>query len=407
MLILIGCIGLSIDVGRSVLVKARLSDALDAAGLAVGARVSTTDFSGDAKNFVTQNFASKYAGATVTNVTATANSTKSVITLSATATMPAAFMKLFGTNTVTVKATSEITRSSSGLELVMALDNTGSMSSSMTSLKTAANALLDVVFGPETVGTNLYVGLVPFSQAVNINGAPAKNWTTSSSYTNITCVEELYLKANTSAADTLDVNDQAPSTTATKFPKLSSSSACPQKMLAMTRTKSTITSAIGAMSANGSTHVNLGAIWAWRMLSPKWRTYWSGDMATYSLPLDYGTVHMSKAVVLMTDGANTFGTGDYTAYRELDDKRLGTKNQTAAEGVLDTRLTSICGKMKSAGIVVYTVGFNLGTSPDEVAIKNILAGCATSGQVIEANAATIKAKFQDIGGALSNLRVSK
>lgn len=400
MLVLVGSIGLAIDGGRAVLVRARLADALDAAGLAVGARLSTTDYSADALKFVQANFSAGYAGATVSNVTATPDSTKSVISLTATATMPTIFMQLFGHESVTVNATSEITRQSTGLEVALVLDNTLSMSGSINSLKSASNALLDVLFGSQTVGKNLYVGLVPFSQAVNVNGAQAVNWTTSSSnWSNTTCVEERYTSS-------LDQKDDAPTTTATKFVKLSSSGtgyACPQKMLPMTNVKADVVAAIKTMTATGYTHVNVGAVWGWRMLSPKWRGYWSGGMKTYSLPLDYGTPHMSKAVVLMTDGENTFYSNVYTAYQYLSSNKLGTTNQSKAETELGTRLKAVCASMKAAGITIFTVAFN---SPGAT-IKAILDGCATSGTAIEANDSTIKAKFQEIGGALSNLRVSK
>lgn len=402
MLMLIGCIGLAIDTGRSVLVRARLADALDAAGLAVGARLSTTDYSTDARKFVDANFKAGYADATITSVVATPDSTKSVIKLAATATMPTVFMKLFGTDTVTINATSEITRSSLGLEVALVLDNTGSMSGSIGSLKTASNALIDVLFGSQTVAKNLYVGLVPFSQAVNINGSQAVNWTTSSSWSNANCVQERY-------TNSLDQKDDAPTTTATKFVKLSTSSStsvCPQKMLPMTNVKADVVAAIKTMVATGYTHVNVGAVWGWRMLSPKWRGYWSGGMKTYSLPLNYGTEHMSKAVVLMTDGLNQYGDSGkevYTAYQWLKDGNLGTTNRTKAEAELDKRLKDVCASMKAAGITVFTVAFN----DPGATIKGILDGCATSGSAIEATDATIKAKFQEIGGALSNLRVSK
>lgn len=63
----------------------------------------------------------------------------------------------------------------------------------------------------------------------------------------------------------------------------------------MTSTKSTLTTAIVAMKAVSQTHINPGAVWGWRMLSPKWRGLWGGDISTYSLPLDYNTKGMTKA----------------------------------------------------------------------------------------------------------------
>ena len=53
----------------------------------------------------------------------------------------------------------------------------------------------------------------------------------------------------------------------------------------------------------GGTMANLGLAWGWRVLSPKWRGRWDGDLPE-ELPLDYETPNMEKVVVLLTDGNN-------------------------------------------------------------------------------------------------------
>ncbi len=405
MLVLIGCVGLGVDIGRSVLVKARLGDALDAAGLAVGARLATTDFNADALRFVSANFKANYSGATVTNVTATPNASKSVITLTATATMPTAFMKLFGTDSVTVKASSEVTRKTTGLELVLALDNTGSMSGSMTSLKNAANSLIDILFGSDTTATNLFIGLAPFSHTVNIG-------TSRSSWVNFVNSSKSNWKGCVMArSGGLDQTDDPPSSNAYKFtdyyyPSKGGSLYCPKELTPMTNVKATIKTAVGTMTADGNTHINLGAVWGWRMISPSWRTYW-GTLAWNGtiLPLNYETKNMNKAMVLMTDGDNTMSSTIYTAYGYLSEGNLGTRNAGSAETELDTRLTTVCGKIKAKGILLYTIAFN---NPAK-ATKSLLQSCATTtAYYFDAGDSTsLTAAFQTIAGSLSNLRVSK
>jgi Flp pilus assembly protein TadG len=417
LLLLIGCMGLSIDTGRAVLVKARLVDALDAAGLAVGARLSTTDYSADALRFVTANFKSGYASATVTNVTATPNSTKDIITLSAKATMPTTFMKLFGTRSVTVAASSEIRRSTTGLELVMVLDNTGSMdqSNSMPSLKASANSLLDILFGSQSTATDLFVGLVPFSQTVNIG-------TWRFSWVNFVNNTKANWKGCVMARDNgLDQTDTLPTTTATKFsdyyyPGQGGSKYCPQEVTPMTNVKSTISAAVNKMTADGNTHINLGAVWGWRLLSPTWRGQWgSAAWGGTNLPLNYNTPRMTKAVVIMTDGDNTmtgkgtwpfYTTQVYTAYGYESDGKLGTTTSDAvAEAELDKRLSNVCTNMKKNNIIVYTVAFNNPTK----STKTLLQNCATSTSYYfdAGNQAALATAFQTIGDSLSNLRVSK
>lgn len=445
-LILIGCIGLAIDTGRSMVVKARLTNALDAAGLAVGARVATSDFQADAKKFVAANFKANYAGATVTDVTATPNSDKTVISLTATATMPTAFMKLFGMPGVVVKASTEVTRASAGLELVMVLDNTGSMSDSMTSLKSAANSLVNILYGDNATARNLYVGLVPFSQAVNI-GTSRKAWVTPSSLLDSTnkYYPDLWTGCVEDRANGLDQNDDPPSSSDAKtlfkafyapnetsnnyyYPNtwisrnwlgretvsvnynanprpLGPGSYCPSEITPMTNVKATVQSGISNMKAVGSTMINLGAVWGWRMLSPRWRGGWTGDMASNGLPLDYNSKNMTKAVVLMTDGANSFSNGVYTAYGYLSEAKLGTANEWNAEKALDTRLSTVCTAMKAKDIYVYTVAFNINSA----SIKQLMQNCATSTSYYfdAGNSAALTAAFQTIGASLSQLRVSR
>ncbi|RXF75130.1 TadE/TadG family type IV pilus assembly protein [Hansschlegelia zhihuaiae] len=440
LLVLIGCVGLAVDTGRGVLVKARLSDALDAAGLAVGARLSTTDYNADAKRFVQANFAAGYSGATVTSVTATPNATKSVITLSAEAEMPTAFMRIFGTKLVKVKATSEVTRAATGLELVLALDNTGSMSSSMPALKSSAKSLLNILYGGQAEADDLYVGLVPFSQTVNIGPAvanhlawmdpdPANVALKPSGWSG--CIEARAYSANQRTRE-LDTTDAPPTLTPLdkstlfryyKYPNLDPSSPwsnffyeynkeynkyCPSPMLPMTKKRATVETAIDNMKDGGNTHVNLGAVWGWRMLSPRWRGKWGGDMSLSGLPLDYNTPRMSKALVLMTDGANTMsaGLGGYTAYGVLSEKRLGTDQEAQAVKNLNARLTEVCNSAKSASVIIYTVAFNI---PKNSEIEKLMQACASKAEYYfpAGNETALKDAFKTIGDSLSNLRVSK
>ena len=176
-------------------------------------------------------------------------------------------------------------------------------------------------------------------------------------------------------------------------------------MTFLTNNKSTITQGISNMTAAGSTMINLGAIWGWRMLSPRWRGYWASDATGSKLPLDYGQKNMNKAVVLMTDGDNSFAANNYTAYGQLSEGRLGTTRQATAEGVLDTRLAAACTSMKAAGIRVYTVAF---ANPDAT-VKALLQSCATNASYYfdAANTSALTAAFQAIGSSLSSLRISR
>lgn len=178
--------GAAVDTGRGQLVKAKLSSSLDAAGLAAGSTVNTTTLTTEATKYLNVNF-NGYLGATITSFTITPNANNTVFELVATAQVPTTFMQMLGIDVIDVRATSQVTRQSSGLELVMVLDNTGSMDSTVggvkkiTSLKSAATNLVNILYGGQSTVENLWIGLVPFSQAVNI-GSTRASWTTANSF---------------------------------------------------------------------------------------------------------------------------------------------------------------------------------------------------------------------------------
>jgi len=177
---LVGAIGIGVDTARGFLVRSRLSQALDSAALA-GGRVMFENYRDqDVAMYFTSNFPNGYLGATVgTPVITDDGAKKEFLTVTAEATLPSTFMRIFGQNTITVRASATINRVNRGMELVLVLDNTYSMNSNnkMNVLKTAANDLLDILFGEDDTANQLSVGVVPFVTMVNI-GESRANWTT-------------------------------------------------------------------------------------------------------------------------------------------------------------------------------------------------------------------------------------
>lgn len=450
LVVLIAATGIAIDTGRGQLVHAKLSNSLDAAGLAAGATISTVDVQSVAKKYLKANFPVGYMGATVTNVTATANDDGSIINLSATASVPTTFMRVMGHQTMVVSATSEITRASKGLELVMVLDNTGSMNYSagggttrISALKSSATKLVNILYGNKSTVENLWIGLVPFSQAVNI-GTSHSGWTTTTSYSWgptswAGCVEARFQYGR-------DVTDDPPSIEkfekyysfcapyyyswsnswyGTNYSKTNCNSGyykqyrtplttsgvgpnqyCPEPVTMMTASKSVILNAINALDAVGSTHTNLGMVWGWRMISPRWQGEWGGEMDSNGLPLAYNTPLMSKAVILLSDGDNQHVDYNYSAYEWLSAGRLGTTNTNIAQSKLDNKTTQVCTAMKSNNIIVYTIA--LGDTISSAG-KNLMKNCASQPDYYfeSPNADTLEAAFQTIGDSLANLRVSQ
>ena len=191
MMALVGVVGFSLDTGRAYAVKSRLSTAIDAASLA-GAKVLTASNSGSAtleteiQNMFNANMSANYLGATVSTPklsdgsicvgtynasgSCVADSTNRVLSIKATASVPTFIMQVFTVGTPTVTLTASANKQINNIEIVLVLDNSGSMAntlsgsstSKLANLKLAANNLITQLSGAVngTSGTVKF-GVVP------------------------------------------------------------------------------------------------------------------------------------------------------------------------------------------------------------------------------------------------------
>ncbi len=455
-MMIVAATGTAVDMGRLQIVQSRMQNALDATGLAIGSEVSTVNIATETTKYFYANFPANYEGTTVTSLTATPNGDNSVINLAATGTMNTTFMRVLGISSMNVGATSQVLRKSNGMELALIIDNTGSMSQSaggsvtkIQAARSAATTLLDVLYGStNNTVPNLWVGLVPFSQTVNITtartswvNAGSQSWATGTYGQWYGCVEAR-------GATGRDVTDDPP--TVEKFNKyyypcdtasdpwsgtgpshnncatgsgfavrspLNTSSLgpnlyCPQPMIPMVAEKATVVAGLNAMQAVGGTELTMGVAWGWRLLSPRWRGQWGGEMDPAGLPLDYHTPLMYKVAIIMTDGDNDISYNVYSAYGYPNaGGQLGTtpcSGSNCATGIsrLDSRTTQICSSMKQNGIIIYTIALGSAVSATG---QSILQNCATSSDYYFLSPTTneLQTIFRQIGDSLANLRISQ
>jgi Flp pilus assembly protein TadG len=375
--------GLSIDTARGYLVKQRLAYAIEAAALAAAKADpgSTSDeIEALGNKYFNANFPSGTMGIAAPEVTYTISANKREITVAAKADMPTALMTVVGINDVTVGSEATAQRQSKGLELAIALDNTGSMGGYIDDLQDAAHLLLDTLYGESDTVENLWVALLPFDARVNLSTYRNSIFDFSVSWST-----RNYVCANARTTSPYTIDDTAPTSTnsSTLFTsRFNLGSGCEAtKALALTAEKSTLDDKIDDMSANGNTRIDEAAEWAFRMLSPNWRGLW-GDP---DLPLDYNTALMDKAVIIMTDGKNE--------PRNDDDADAATAN---------TRLSDTCTAMKDKNIIVYTIQYRTSDSTT----TNLLRNCATSSAYyFYAGSDDLSAVFTEIANQLSNLRL--
>ncbi len=465
---LILAIGCGVDISRAVVVKMRLGEALDAAGLAVGGTVGLSDaqMTEMAHKFFYANYPDSELG-TVTSINITKSaSDANTIDVSGTAKVETVFMQLAGIDYIDVAIDVEVKRESKGLEIALALDNTGSMSGQkITALKQATDTLIDILFGAETNPAMLRMALVPFSQTVKVDTATFLSngwmdisgqsttarlnfnnskyafaaWASMSNRSWGGCLEarpngleELDTVPTAATPDTRwvpyfepdgpDSNAYSGYTTYTQDgvsgnqeTRLKNSAKYSgkalnqpngdcnmQKILPLTNNKALLKSYVSGMVATGFTHIAIGAGWGWRALSPE---------APYTEGVAYDNADWQKALVLMTDGLNTvpsnntFHKSDYTAYNFLSRGLLGTTNAALAELEQDERTLQVCERIKDAGIRVYSILLQ----ENSTRAKDLMRQCATDASLYfeSPSPADLEKVFQAVAQDLSNLRLSK
>ncbi|MBO6505085.1 MAG: VWA domain-containing protein [Kordiimonadaceae bacterium] len=464
MLMLTGAAGLSIDGARMFYVKDVLQKSLDSAGLAAGHAMDVDTMEDDAREFFDANIGAVDNLAASSDMQITISDDNELITLTAEATVDATFMSIFGFGEITVSASTEISRETRGMELVLVMDNTGSMrhDDKIDTMKEAATNLIQTVYGEDNeTNPNLWVGVVPYVTHVNV-GSANEGWLSADGQTLVDTGFPTtdWMGCIAARDDGLDETDDPPSEEGfmpyywedtdyegwhdgggfwefgqadnnwfdetngdeitiveanDRYDALGPNRGCGEEITPLVAEKTTVTDAIDAMApwSFGGTATPMGLVWGWRVLSPRWRGFWAGS--DVNLPMDHDTPFMDKVIVILTDGKNEViqptswpdpmpWISDYTAYGRIVD--MGHDNISDARDDLDDRFDRICVNAKADGIIIYSITF--GSTPDDD-VQTAFENCATNPAFYfhAPTASSLETAFDTIGRQLSNLRLSK
>lgn len=262
------------------------------------------------------------------------------------------------------------------LEIVMALDNTGSMNDNgkIDDLKDAATSMVNTLMAPGF--EDVYFGLVPFAQYVNVGaGMEGASWLSDPGGAFDGCVGSRGYPFNTQ--DGAYATNRVPAV---------NGEPCPDEILPLTDNKQDILDAIDGMDADGWTYIPAGLAWGWRALTPG---------APLTQGVDSGDLENQqgyKALILMTDGENT-KSPDYPTHNN--------ENIILANNLTD----ELCDGVKAEEIIVYTIAFDV----SDQTVKFLLEDCATTpSHYFDAeNAAELDAAFESIATSLRNISLSQ
>ncbi len=460
--------GIAVDVSRSLVVRERLAQALDAAALAAGnnAHLSESELQTLVDNYLAANYADDEMGNLI-QVSPTVDGT--TVTLTGSAEVGSTIMALFGYEKITIAASTEVTQESSGLEVIMVLDNTGSMrGSKISSLKSAAEDLLDILFGDDTTSSTLKIGLVPFAQSVNIGtDALANGWMDEDGDADIAgenfdfapgqtvwdLFDEINNRSWNGCVETreppYDVQDAEPTTSNPNtlwqpyfapdepneyyydndyiYEVIGGTYAQQQRNVTKYNNvyvyyshegpgENCELSEVTPLTNNKSTLLS-----AIDDMNAKDFTHipiglaWGWRLLSPEQPFNQGVAYTDtdwdKALILLTDGENTINDeynhnlSKYSAYGYLANARLGTTNDNVFEDKLDENTTTLCNAIKAKGIRVYTITFEVNTNN----VRDLMRDCATDPSLYfdSPSSSELDAAFDAIARDLNNLRLSK
>lgn len=197
--VMIGMMGLGIDVGLMYAVKARLQMACDGAAVAALRSLSlaqstasqTSAATSTAAQWFTANFAGNYLGArntTTPTITITDDNTNHVrkVSVTASTTSPSYFMKLWGNNGTTVGALGEASRRD--VVIMLVLDRSNSMNNSNNSYGGQTPCQVMVQAAKQFTGmfqqNRDRIGLVTFAETAQVAQSPTTTFQTVLGYTN-------------------------------------------------------------------------------------------------------------------------------------------------------------------------------------------------------------------------------
>lgn len=421
-----GLVGAAVDYSRANALRAGMQSAIDATALAM-AKLAPNLTKAELDQKSNDYFKAMFNPPEAKNLVITPNYTTtggSQLNISVSGSMDTSFMRLMGFSSLNIGSNATVKWGNSRLRVALVLDNTGSMSDDgkMAALKDATNKLLTQLKNAATNSADVYVSIIPFSKDVNVgsgnfgaswidwtawnkaNGSCSssrynnkddcedanKNWTTANHNTWNGCVVDRG-RSSGPHNNNYDTNVTAPNgSNSTKFAAEQYGS-CPQAVLPLTNTWSSMTTLVTNMTPDGNTNQGIGLAHGWMSLV--------GGGPYPTPPAKDTNYTYSDVIILLTDGLNTEN-------RWYND-----------QSSIDAREQMTCNNINAANITLYTIQVNTGGDAVSTLLKNC-AGTAPAPNVLRkypdpdknfvvTSSSGIGTVFNQIGTNLSKLRIAK
>lgn len=422
---IIGGIGAAVDYSMASAYRTDLQKALDATALALS-KVLPIDDAAKRQEVGMQYFLASLGPNKLENIDLEIIPDSGKVLLRATGDYKLRIASVFGATDFQIGATAEAVWGMGKVEVVLALDTTGSMSGDkIVQLRLGAQKLVDILKSSARLEGDAKIGVVPYTVQVRVDHtvidlktAAGVDWykdgyCNKSQYkTKDDCEDDDGTWRQTNSANwggcltdrdrkdddnvSIDYDTKIalpdPLIDDAKFPRAPNSSRCPAAtILPLTDIikeggYKTISDKISSLVAAGNTNVTNGAVWGWQLLD---------EQAPFTEGKPYQTKNLQKFLILMTDGDNT-------------ENRFST-----SESSINNRTKAACDNIKA-------LPQNTTNNPATPAIKvwsirvidgnaDLLKGCATDSTtyVSVTNANQLEGVFTKIGTEIASLHLAK
>lgn len=414
------------DIARHEAYRVQLQDSVDRAVLAAASLTQTRPSEQTVRDYLaTLPFIADVK--LVFDIKTTLNSRE--VTVTASYPMETAFLPLININSIMVNASATAQEKRSNIEISVMLDISGSMAGSKyTNLKTAATSFVRTMLTSETKSYTS-MSLVPYSGQVNVGQVIFDGLGGARTHNNSSCFN-LNVNDYASGWRNFSGRSQVPDFTrwnsSTDKPTLDPNMDpgwCPKEQTSisyLSNDADVLAARIAAYRMSDGTGSAIAMNYGLMLLDPTAQPLVAQAAAAGIVPAAFALrpapftdANTLKVLVLMTDGAIT---EQYTAidpnkpvrtpnnWKDYYDPINGAKETNT---VTKQYLSKVCTSAKSKGVVVYTIGFQLGTGDGDMAMKNELRACASSAsQYYDVAGLDISAAFQSIATSIQKIRLT-
>ncbi len=424
---LIALIGGAVDLVRMSFLESRLQSAVDSAALSAASLTNEQSLNNVIDEYIAINLGADQTQLLDLDVSASTDveDASRQVTITATGRIETSFLRVVGIEDLPIHASTSAGQSIKQIEISMVLDISSSMSGSrLTNLKTAAKAFVDEMLADKILDTTT-INLVPYGGTVNV-GSLFETYAVSLDDGVVDPTEAQYTGTDVAEGDfrfsdglqclehpNSDFNDDLLTVESrSQVPHFwqfrDFNPWCPSNNNAtlFNSTNATALNAIiDSLSLSDGTGTDIGMLWGYKALSPKWLGQLGGDKA--DRPAAFDDDETLKVIVLMTDGGTTFQSRpkDVSLNSVHTNGKNGQNKQTpVSTSQARNNLQSLCDQAKDNDVIVFSIAFQTRSATQESDMQN----CASSlGHFFLVEDLDIESAFVSIAVSIGALRLTQ